>query len=268
MIRPASRALAAGTLGGVLLAAGCAPPPSPDLTAGARAELYAAALERRLEAARTLDLDVALWLRPASGRDLPGATAALALRAPAGFHLRVHQPFGTALEIGGADRKVAAFVPSKHLAFESEHLGDTLGVTEPAAFVVRVAAALWRPDGATWSDSALADHGRAVRWQSGAERVSMDVDSYGLPHVVDVESPRMGALHIEYTTWFKGLGTQWPGRIEVTSPQRGGRLLCRVDHVDHGAGPDSAALAVYIPPAAKRLDWSGVMRQVNGLESR
>ena len=268
MRRPRLALLAAAAWGVALAGLGCAPPPPGlELAGGAARERYLVALEQRSARATALDAEVSLWLRRASGARLPGVLGDLRLGAPDRFRLRVRDPLGGALELGGSDTRFVAVLPSREAYFESGGLGDSLGLARAGELVVRIAAALWRPPDEAWADSPPGNPTRSLQWVADRERVSLRTDAAGLPVAVELVAGAMPPLRIEYRDWLDRGGTRWPGRIEIEDSAATTHLTCRLERV-RSRGADPARLAVAIPSDAKRLEWTSILHALARLEGR
>ena len=252
---------AAAAAGLALAAASCAPPPPGAVTAGTWRERYLAGLDRRAAAASALEASVALWLKPASGRRVPGVLGTLEIAAPDRFRLTVNDPVGTALQAGGDGRHVTLVLPARRAGFESDAVGDSLGLDRPSWFLVGAMAALWQPTRAAWTDPDSGGAARTATWSEAGAKIALDVDARGRPLAVRVTTERMSTLRIGYADWFKSLGAEWPRRIEIEDSAGGGRLRCLIERLRR-RGSDRA-LGVTIPRGARTLDWAGLKRELS-----
>jgi len=249
---------AAWTCAVLALAGSCAPPPPAELTAGSKRDHYLAALDRRQASAEGLNAAAALWLRPASGKRLPGVLSDLEIERAERFRLTVSQPLGIALQIGGEGRHVVVLLPTRRAVFESDDVGDSIGLDRPADFLVRSVTALWRPDDAAWSDTGAG----LLSWSDAGASLALEIDARGRPARVRVGTGRAGALRIAYFDWFESLGTEWPGRIEIEDSSSTARLTCRIERLRRLTESERWHLAITIPKGARHLEWEDLVREL------
>jgi hypothetical protein len=238
----------------------------PELSVETRQSRYERALEARERAAVAVEADVVVWAVLAGDRDLPGAQARLMLASPDAFRLRVQTLFGTALDASGHGDSLTAYVPPRRAGMQLAEAGDSLGLREPARFVVRSLAALWRPPAAAWRASSWRDTLLETRWQEDEDSLVVAVGSSGRPVTTTIAREGRG-VRVRYEGWQGEQGAEWPARLTIDDLDNRGHVTFVLRNLRFAAAPDRARLMVRLPDDAERVTLAELRRAFERLSA-
>jgi hypothetical protein len=224
----------------------------PELSLETREARYGQTLAARERAAIAVEADVVAWAVLEGDRDLPGAQARLLLASPDAFRLRVQTLLGTALDLGGRGDSLTAYVPARRAGIQVANAGDSLGLREPARFVVRSLGALWRPPAEAWASATWRDSLLEARWQEGEDSLLVTVGSSGHPQAATIARDGRG-VRVRYEGWQGDRGAEWPARLTIEDLQGRGHVTFVVKNLRFAGTPDWSRLAVRIPRDATRV---------------
>ncbi len=238
----------------------------PELSLETREARYTQALAARERAATAVEADVVAWAVLAGDRDLPGAQAKLLLATPDAFRLRVSSPFGTALDLSGRGDSLTAYVPPRRAGLQLSDAGDSLGLREPARFVVRSLGGLWRPPAQAWRSATWRDTLLETRWEDGEDSLTVAIGSSGRPATVTIAREGRG-VRVRYEGWEGGRGAEWPSRLTIDDLQDRGHITFVVRNVRFAETPDRSRLSVRIPADASRVTLTELRRALERLSA-
>ncbi len=268
-MRAPSGRLEVALAGGLLLAlASCAPRlvGAPAVTAGARRELYLAALEGREAKATMASGEALVWTRAAGTGRLPAVQVYLALARPDAFRARVASAFGVALDLAARGDSVTAWAPGRREGLALDAVRDSLGVPGLGELAVRLWSADWRPPTAAWSAATWEESLLVVGWRERGDSLSLAVDRRGLPAWARLRRSDGSGARAAYSMWTRTEGADWPWLVEVENAARSFRVTCRLERLRFASRPDPAQLTVRIPADAERLEAGGLRRLLEELE--
>jgi len=240
---------------------GCgAPPPTQPLDAGGRRARYEDALATRERLATSVDEDLLMWTRLQSDARLPAVEASLATAAPGSFRLRVGGVLGTALDVVVRGDSATARIPSRRSWVVVPSLGDSLGVRDPAALVVRTWGALWRPPGHAWTSAVWRDSLLVASWIEDDDSVSVGVGSNGLPAWAERSREGRARVRARYLEWSGTSGRPWPSRLTLADAAGTFSVECRVEAARFAPRSDAARFALAPPPGTQALGFADLRR--------
>ena len=195
------------------LLAGCAPPAPVGLeTLEVLTRTQAQQREHRLrvcEASATLRVE-----SRAIGR-LPAVSVTARLAEPGRVRMQARWLLGVLLDAALAGDTLTAWMPTEKLGLRVLSLGDTLGVEDPAVFILRALAAGWQPPREAWRGATADSAGASLAWKEQGRDWSMRVDRSGRPRDV-VVSEDGHSVSVRYAAW-RGAGTEaLPARLVFT----------------------------------------------------
>ena len=198
---------------GIAMLAGCAPRPSVpvDVTRDLVRERFETRRAVRHERTAGFEAQLLVWARIGTDK-LPGVEARLLLASPERARIRVASASGTAADLVLRGDTAIAYVPSRREMVRVNTAGDSLGVREPARWLVSALTATWDPPDAAWAAAARHDSLVRVTWQEQGWVRELDIGSSGLPRAARVRSESGAPLEIRYEGWIGAGGTSWPAR--------------------------------------------------------
>ncbi|MEY4070256.1 MAG: hypothetical protein RL721_870 [Candidatus Eisenbacteria bacterium] len=234
--------------------ASCAPRPPRGLeTLEQAARRGAEARERRwasCEAVGALRLD-----GRATGRT-PALMMGLRAAAPDRVRVRVQWALGVLGEVAVRGDTLVAWLPTQRLGVRFGGLADSLGVHDPAAFLVRSLAAAWVAPREAWRDAVADSAGVSLAWREGdGDAWTMRVDLRGRP----VEARVQRADHVimlRISEW-RGAGDDaHPTRLEIADGDGWVRLRLDLDDLVPRPRPRAQDFALELPAGVRPLEWS------------
>ncbi len=167
-------------LAGVALAAGCAPKATPpaEVTRDMVRERFESRRAGRLERAAGLEAQLLVWTRIGSDK-LPGMEARVLLASPERARIRIASAFGTAADLVLRGDSAVAYIPSRREVVRVDAAGDSLGVRDPARWLVSALTATWDPPADAWSAADRRDSVVRVTWREPGMVRELDIGGSG-----------------------------------------------------------------------------------------
>jgi len=198
---------------GIAMLAGCAHRPTVpvDVTSDLVRERFEARRAARQERTAGFEAQLLVWARIGTNK-LPGVESRVLLASPERARIRVASAFGTAADLVLRGDTAIAYVPSRREMVRVYNAGDSLGVREPAGWLVAALTATWEPTDAAWAAAERKDSLVHVTWEEQGWVRELDIGSSGLPRAARVRSESGVPLEIRYEGWIGAGGTSWPAR--------------------------------------------------------
>lgn len=232
--------------------AGCAPKAAPpvDVTRDAVRERFDSRRASRVERAAGLEAQLLIWTRIGDDK-LPGFEARVLLANPERARIRVASAFGTAADLVLRGDTAIAYVPARKQMVRVDAVGDSLGVPDPARWLVSAMTATWNPPAEAWSTADRQDSVVRVSWSEGGWTRELDIGGSGLPRAARVRPQNGVPIEIRYDGWIGAGGTSWPARGTLAPSDARWSANWRLER-HRPIGPPDPSRFQLVPPASTR----------------
>ena len=239
---------------GIALLAGCAPRPSApvDVTRDLVRERFETRQAQRVAQAAGFEAQLLVWTRIRDEK-YPGVEARVLLASPERARVRVASAFGTAADLVLHGDSALAWIPSRRTVVQVDAAGESLGVRDPARWLVSALTATWNPPAAAWASAERRDSLVYVTWTEDGWVRELDLGSSGLPRAARVHSEAGTPLEIRYLGWVGAAGVSWPARGTVASGDGRWSATWRLERHRAIGPPDPARFRLAPPANARRV---------------
>ena len=241
-------------LAGLALLAGCAPKPTgpTDVTRDMVHERFDARRAGRVERVAGFEAQLLVWTRIGSDK-LPGVEARVLLASPERARIRIASAFGTAADLVLRGDTAIAYVPSRRQMMRLDAVGDSLGVNDPARWVVDALTATWQPPAEAWRNADRQDSLVRLVWQEEGIVRELDIGGSGLPRAARIRSENRPPLEIRYEGWTGAGGTSWPARGTLAPADGRWSANWRLERHRPIPTPDASRFQLRPPASVRRV---------------
>ncbi len=230
--------------------ASCAPPPRPGSLESLEA-LARRGSERREHRLSAFEARGALRVDGRATGRLPAVNLHLRGAQPDRLRLQAGWLLGTLGDAAVRADTLTVWIPGERLGFELPALADTLGVREPARFVLRALVAGWVAPHAAWREAVLDSDGVRLAWEERGEQWTLALDRTGRPREARV-ALEGHAVRARYEGWHGGNIDGWPARIELADEAGLVRLRLDLDDLHAVKRARASWFALRLPDDAQR----------------
>lgn len=236
--------------------AGCAPRPTApvDVTRDMVHERFDARREGRIARAAGFEAHLLVWTRIGSDK-LPGVEARVLLASPERARIRIASAFGTAADLVLRGDTAIAYVPSRREMVRVDTAGDSLGVRDPARWLVSALTATWDPPDDAWKAADRRDSLVRVSWSEDGWVRELDIGGSGLPRAARVRQENGVPLEIRYEGWTGAGGASWPARGTLAPGDGRWSASWRLERHRPIAAPDASRFHL-APQNARRVSMA------------
>jgi hypothetical protein len=251
-------------LAGLALLAGCAPKPiTPvEVTRDLVRERFDARRVSRLERATGFEAQLLVWTRIGSDK-LPGVEARVLLASPERARIRVASAFGTAADLVLRGDTAIAYVPSRRQMMRLDTVGDSLGVNDPARWLVAALTATWDPPAEAWGSASRQDSMVRLSWREEGFIRELDIGGSGLPRAARIRSEAGVPLEIRYEGWIGAGGTSWPARGTLAPGDGRWSASWRLERHRPIPAPDPSRFQLNPPASARRVSLAELRASID-----
>jgi hypothetical protein len=242
---------------GLAVLAGCAPRRTApvEVTRDAVRERFDAKRASRAERAAGFEAQLLVWTRIGSDK-LPGMEARVLLASPERARVRVASAFGTAADLVLRGDTAIAYVPSRREMVRTYTAGDSLGVRDPARWLVSALTATWSPPDDAWSTADRRDSVVRLTWREDDLVRELDIGGSGLPRAARVRGENGVPLEIRYDGWIGAGGASWPARGTLTPGDGRWSASWRLERHRPIGTPDDSRFQLAWPKGVRRVSLS------------